>query len=53
MKKNYPEVRYEAQLYAIQPLIMDLERNQSLRLVFDELIEIEEFKDAYEELIEE
>ena len=50
IKEKYPNIRYEAQLYAIQPLVNNLETNQSLRKVFEQLFEIEDFKDAYEEL---
>ena len=50
IKKEYPNIRYEAQLYAIQPLINELENNQALRQIFDQLFEIEDFKDAYDEI---
>ncbi len=52
IKSNYPKVRFEAQLYAIQPLIAKLETNPELKAVFDELMELKCFKESYEELIE-
>ncbi|KAB0548924.1 hypothetical protein F7R01_15980 [Pseudomonas argentinensis] len=51
IKRNYPVIRYEAQLYAIQPLIPKLQGNSSLRAVFDELLDIEDFKESYDELV--
>ena len=50
IREKYPEIAYEAQLYAIQPLVKKLEDDESLRRVFDELMEIEDFKDCYDEL---
>ena len=52
IKKNFPEIRYEAQLYSVQPLIGELDSNKDLEDIFCELLEIEEFQDAYEELTE-
>ncbi len=50
IKENYPNVRDEAQLYAIKHLIGQLKTNQSLQEIFDLLFEIEDFKDAYDEI---
>ena len=52
IKENYPNVRYEAQLYAIQPLLPRLATDPELWSVFDELLVIEDFKDCYDELTE-
>ena len=50
IKENYPQIRYEAQLYAIKPLINHLGSNQDLDQVFEQLMQLKEFKDAYDEL---
>ncbi len=50
--ENYPKIRYEAQLYAIQRLIPKLNENKELRMVFEELMKIPDFKDTYEEITE-
>jgi len=50
IKSNYPRIRHEAQLYTIQPLLTELDQNRELKLVFDALLEIADFKEAYEEL---
>ena len=52
IKDNYPKVRYEAQLYAIQPLIGELDRDESLQAIFSELMAVEDFKESYDELTE-
>lgn len=54
IKTNFPQIRYEAQLYCMQPLLSELERNAPLKSIFDQLRnEIEEFEEAYAELTEE
>ncbi|MCA9005399.1 MAG: hypothetical protein KDA70_09030 [Planctomycetaceae bacterium] len=54
IKTNFPQIRFEAQLYCMQPLLPKLEQDAQLRVVFDELRnEIEEFQEAYAELTEE
>lgn len=54
IKTNFPQIRYEAQLYCMQPLLPELEQNASLKSIFDQLRnEIEEFEEAYAELTEE
>lgn len=54
IKTNFPQIRYEAQLYCMQPLLPELEQNAQLRAIFDELRnEIAEFQEAYAELTEE
>ncbi|MEM8677293.1 MAG: hypothetical protein AAGF83_26065 [Cyanobacteria bacterium P01_G01_bin.67] len=50
IKENFPNIRCEAQLYAIQPLVKDLATDLSLSRVFDRLLEIEDFQDAYDEI---
>ena len=52
IKRNYPDIRYEAQLYAIQPLIPKLGSDPELKAIFDELIELESFRESYQELTE-
>ena len=52
IKQHYPKVRSEAQLYAIQPLIGELSKDESLKSVFNELMAIEAFKESYDELTE-
>lgn len=54
IKTNFPQIRYEAQLYCMQPLLPELEQNAQLKSIFDQLRnEIEEFQEAYAELTEE
>lgn len=54
IKTNFPQIRFEAQLYCMQPLLPELEQNAQLKAIFDELRnEIEEFQRAYAELTEE
>ena len=50
IKYNYPTIREEAQLYAIQPLMKELSRNDKLKSVFNELLTVEEFKKSYDDL---
>ncbi len=50
IKKNFPKIRYEAQLYTIQPLLPRLKYDKKLRIIFDELMAIEDFKESYDEL---
>lgn len=52
IQQNFPKIRYEAQLYAIQPLIGQLKTNNQLKSVFDELMKIKEFKESFYELTE-
>ena len=52
LASKYPKVRFEAQLYAISPLIPKLEDDPQLRCAFDELLKIREFKEAIEEIAE-
>lgn len=53
IKSNYTNIRYEAQLYSIQPLLHRLDSDQALKLIFEELMEIDDFKESYDELTEE
>lgn len=50
IKQNFPDIRYEARLYAIEPLLPELANDEKLKQVFDELFSIEEFKEAFAEL---
>ncbi|MEM7114581.1 MAG: hypothetical protein AAF614_19245 [Chloroflexota bacterium] len=52
IKENYPKIRNEAQLYAITPLIDRLNDNPTLGEIFERLMDLEEFKEAYDELTE-
>ncbi len=52
IKELFPNIRTEAQLYAIQPLLTKIEKDQKLKNIFDDLMEINEFKESYEELTE-
>ena len=52
LASKYPKVRFEAQLYAISPLVPKLEDDPQLRCTFDELLKISEFKEAFEEITE-
>ncbi|MFC3679462.1 hypothetical protein [Bacterioplanoides pacificum] len=52
IKQKFPRIRFEAQLYAIQPLLSEIENDIKLKNIFYDLMEIEEFKEAYEELAE-
>jgi len=50
IRLKFPYIRKEAQLYAVQPLLRLFESNK-LDSIFTELMDIEDFRDAYEELI--
>lgn len=52
IKENFPQIRYEAQLYSIQPLLPKLELSPNIKLVFDELMAMKEFRRCYGELME-
>tara|TARA_R110002111_G_scaffold144910_2_gene211275 strand:+ start:135877 stop:136422 length:546 start_codon:yes stop_codon:yes gene_type:complete len=39
IKTNFPQIRYEAKLYSIQPLLPELEQNEKLSRIFDRLRE--------------
>ena len=47
---NFPHISYEAQLYAIEPLISRLDTNENIRTIFDELMQCAEFEAAYKEV---
>lgn len=50
IKSEFPNIRHEASLYAIEPLIPRLDSDPNLKRVFDRLLSIAYFKDAYDEL---
>lgn len=50
IRTKFPEIRHEASLYAIEPLIPRLDCEPGLKRVFDRLLSIREFKAAYDEL---
>jgi len=50
IKLRFPKVRFEAQLYAIQPLLGYAKQSESMAEIFKELMEIDTFKNAFEEL---
>ncbi|QDT95992.1 hypothetical protein [Gimesia aquarii] len=52
IKEEFPKIRFEAKLYSIEPLLSKLESSPDIKLVFDELMAIEEFKECYTELTE-
>lgn len=50
IEREFPHIRHEASLYAIQPLIPKLDDDAELKRVFERLMGIEYFRDAYDEL---
>lgn len=52
LKREFPNLRYEAQLYAVRPLLAQAENNPGLAKVIDELSALEEFQDTVAELTE-
>lgn len=50
IKWNFPDIRYEAQLYAIEPLLPRLKSDDGLRSVFDRLKHCYAFDTVYTEL---
>lgn len=50
--QNFPNIREEAQLYAINPLLDDLQTDDKFNNVFAELLKIEAFKAAYDEVVD-
>jgi hypothetical protein len=53
LKRKFPEIRYEAQLYAVGPLLSQAATNPNLATVLDELSEVEAFRETIAELTEE
>lgn len=47
---KFPTVRFEARLYAIQPLMEASKQDSNLASVFEELMVVEDFRDAVEEM---
>ena len=50
IKMNFPDIGYEAQLYAIEPLIPLLETDNDLKLVVDRMTECFAFAEIYKEV---
>ncbi|QDT64744.1 hypothetical protein [Calycomorphotria hydatis] len=52
LKREFPKLQYEAQLYAVQPLLGQVETNPNLAAIIDQLSELEEFRETVTELTE-
>lgn len=52
LKCKFPNLRYEAQLYAIRPLLAMAEDNPKLAAIIEELSTVEEFQETVAELTE-
>jgi hypothetical protein len=52
LKREFPRLRHEARLYAVQPLLFQAEGNPNLAAVIDELSEVEAFRETIVELTE-
>lgn len=50
IETGFPNIRDEAALYAVKPLLADLDSDPDLKRVVDRLMAIEAFADAYDEL---
>ena len=53
LRREFPKLRYEAQLYAVQPLLSQAVTNPALAAILDELSEVEEFRETIAELTDE
>lgn len=53
LKQRFPSLRFEAQLYAAGPLIAQAEDNQAVAEIVEELMSLDEFREAVEELTDE
>jgi len=53
LKREFPSLRCEAQLYALRPLLRQIDTNPNLKSVLDELSELDEFREAVAELTDE
>lgn len=53
LKREFPKLRYEAQLYAVRPMLAQAENNPQLAKIIDELSALEEFQETVAELTEE
>ena len=47
ISEHFPSLQYEAQAYAIEPLLPRLKDEAPLKAIFDQLMEIEEFEEVY------
>ena len=52
LKREFPNLRYEAQLYAVRPLLAQAEDNPQLAKIIDELSALDEFQESVSELTE-
>ena len=50
IRREFPNIRYEAQLYSIGPLLKQAENNPALAAVLREFEDMEEYQDIVEEL---
>jgi len=50
VKQNFPDIRYEAQLYALEPLMPLLDTDEKLAELFDRLKNCTAFAETYAEL---
>ncbi len=50
LKREFPKLRYEAQLYAVRPMLAQVEDNPQLAKIIDELSALEEFQETVAEL---
>ena len=52
IRRGFPNIRCEAQAYAIRPMLQELDTHPQLRKVFDELMCVDAFQEIYSELVE-
>ena len=52
LKREFPNLRYEAQLYAVRPMLAKSEDNPQIAKIIDELLALEEFQETVAELTE-
>ena len=53
LKREFPNLRYEAQLYAVRPMLAQADENPQLAAIIEELSTVEEFQETITELTEE
>jgi len=52
LRQRFPNIRFEAQLYAIQPLLKQSEHNPNIKNILSELEDLPEYQDVLQELSE-
>lgn len=52
IKREFPNLRYEAQIYAVRPLLAIADENAAVAEVVSELMQVDEFRETVEELTE-